>query len=144
MSVLAGLHLRSISSKTVARSRAEVVYFLAGPGLIIIGADKVNVEAKRGQDLGTGQNARTSNDKARALLAKYGEEQYRWLMILSTNDSRIRTRRVIRSIRGCSRRWAIAGKEDQVHTQLEKQEKVQEVYIEGGTAELESSVPVQP
>lgn len=69
-------------------SRVEVFYLLSGCGLVINEGDMVIVEADRGQDLGTVQNARITNDEARTLLAKYGEEQYKWLMMFSTNNKR--------------------------------------------------------
>lgn len=69
-------------------SRVEVFFLLAGTGLVINEGDMVIVEADRGQDLGTVQNARISNEEARTLLAKYGEEQYKWLMMFSTNNKR--------------------------------------------------------
>jgi len=69
-------------------SRVEAFYLLSNTGLIINEGDMVIVEADRGQDLGTVQNARITNDEARTLLAKYGEEQYKWLMMFSTNNKR--------------------------------------------------------
>lgn len=111
----------------------------------------MNVGAKRGPDLGTAQNACISNDRVRTLLAKYGEEQYRRLMKLSTNDSRIRTRRVIRSIGGCSRRWAIAGKElELLHSWNSKRKCKDSASRAAGasqktqTAEVESCIRIQP
>jgi hypothetical protein len=37
----------------------------------------------RGQDLGVVQHACITQEEARTLLAKYGEEQYKWLMMFS-------------------------------------------------------------
>ena len=46
----------------------------------------VIVEADRGQDLGVVQHACITQEEARTLLAKYGEEQYEWLMMFSQNN----------------------------------------------------------
>lgn len=67
-------------------SRVGVFYLLENTGLVISEGDMVIVEADRGQDLGVVQHARVTNDEARTLLAKYGEEQYKWLMMFSSNN----------------------------------------------------------
>lgn len=60
--------------------RVGVYYLPDNSGLIISEGDVVIVEAGRGQDLGVVQHARITQEEARNLLAKYGEEQYKWLM----------------------------------------------------------------
>lgn len=67
-------------------SRVGVFYLLDNTGLIVNEGDMVIVEADRGQDLGTVQHARVTPEEARALLTKYGEEQYKWLMMFSQNN----------------------------------------------------------
>lgn len=67
-------------------SRAGVFYLLDNTGLTVEEGNMVIVEADRGQDLGTVQHARVSPEEARALLAKYSEEQYKWLMMFSRNN----------------------------------------------------------
>ena len=49
--------------------------------------DLVIVEADRGQDLGTVQHADVTPDQARNFKKRYGEEQYKWLMMFSKNNS---------------------------------------------------------
>ena len=68
-------------------SRVEVFYLLENTGLFIKEGDIVIVEADRGQDLGTVQHADVTPDEARAYKRKYGEEQYKWLMMFSKNNS---------------------------------------------------------
>lgn len=67
-------------------SRAGVFYLLDNTGLAVEEGNMVIVEADRGQDLGTVQHARVSPEEARALLQKYSEEQYKWLMMFSRNN----------------------------------------------------------
>lgn len=67
-------------------SRAGVFYLLDNTGLTVDEGNMVIVEADRGQDLGTVQHARVSPEEARALLQKYSEEQYKWLMMFSRNN----------------------------------------------------------
>ena len=49
--------------------------------------DIVIVEADRGQDLGTVQHANVTPDDAKLYKRKYGEEQYKWLMMFSKNNN---------------------------------------------------------
>jgi len=67
-------------------SRVGVFYLLDNTGLQIAEGDMVIVEADRGQDLGVVQHAGITQEEARTLLAKYGEEQYKWLMMFSQNN----------------------------------------------------------
>ena len=67
-------------------SRVDVFYLLEGTGLQIKEGDIVIVEADRGQDLGTVQHANITPDDARLYKRKYGEEQYKWLMMFSKNN----------------------------------------------------------
>lgn len=67
-------------------SRVGVFYLLDNTGLAVNEGDMVIVEADRGQDLGVVQHACITQEEARTLLAKYGEEQYKWLMMFSTNN----------------------------------------------------------
>lgn len=68
-------------------SRVDVFYLLDNTGLFIKEGDIVIVEADRGQDLGTVQHANVTPDDARLYKRKYGEEQYKWLMMFSKNNS---------------------------------------------------------
>ncbi|KAK3684598.1 hypothetical protein LTR37_020129 [Vermiconidia calcicola] len=68
-------------------SRVDVFYLLEGTGLFIKEGDIVIVEADRGQDLGTVQHANITPDEARLYKRKYGEEQYKWLMMFSKNNN---------------------------------------------------------
>ena len=68
-------------------SRVDCFYLLENTGLFIKEGDIVIVEADRGQDLGTVQHANVSPDDARLYKRKYGEEQYKWLMMFSKNNS---------------------------------------------------------
>jgi hypothetical protein len=68
-------------------SRVGIFYLLDGTGLEIREGDIVIVEADRGQDLGTVQHANITTDQARLYLRKYAEEQYKWLMMFSTNNT---------------------------------------------------------
>ena len=68
-------------------SRVDVFYLLDNTGLFIKAGDIVIVEADRGQDLGTVQHANISPDDARLYKRKYGEEQYKWLMMFSKNNN---------------------------------------------------------
>lgn len=61
-------------------------YLLENTGLFIKEGDIVIVEADRGQDLGTVQHANVTPDEARLYKRKYGEEQYKWLMMFSKNN----------------------------------------------------------
>ena len=67
-------------------SRVDVFYLLDNTGLFIKEGDIVIVEADRGQDLGTVQHANVTPDDARLYKRKYGEEQYKWLMMFSKNN----------------------------------------------------------
>ena len=67
-------------------SRVGVFYLLDNTGLQVSEGDMVIVEADRGQDLGVVQHACITQEEARTLLAKYGEEQYKWLMMFSQNN----------------------------------------------------------
>ena len=67
-------------------SRAACFYLLENTGLFIKAGDIVIVEADRGQDLGTVQHANVTPDDARLYQRKYGEEQYKWLMMFSKNN----------------------------------------------------------
>lgn len=67
-------------------SRVGVFYLLDNTGLVVSEGDMVIVEADRGQDLGVVQHACVTQEEARTLLAKYGEEQYKWLMMFSDNN----------------------------------------------------------
>lgn len=67
-------------------SRVDCFYLLENTGLDIKEGDIVIVEADRGQDLGTVQHANVSHDEARVYKQKYGEEQYKWLMMFSKNN----------------------------------------------------------
>lgn len=67
-------------------SRVGVFYLLDNTGLVVNEGDMVIVEADRGQDLGTVQHARVTPEEAKTLLSKYGEEQYKWLMMFSSNN----------------------------------------------------------
>jgi hypothetical protein len=67
-------------------SRVGVYYLLDNTGLVVEEGNMVIVEADRGQDLGTVQHARVTPEEAKTLLAKYGEEQYKWLMMFSSNN----------------------------------------------------------
>lgn len=67
-------------------SRVGVLYLLDNTRLTIVEGDIVIVEADRGQDLGVVQHAHVTQNEARILLAKYGEEQYKWLMTFSINN----------------------------------------------------------
>jgi cell fate regulator YaaT (PSP1 superfamily) len=67
-------------------SRVGVFYLLDNTGLQVAEGDMVIVEADRGQDLGVVQHACITQEEARTLLAKYGEEQYKWLMMFSQNN----------------------------------------------------------
>jgi cell fate regulator YaaT (PSP1 superfamily) len=67
-------------------SRVGVFYLLDNTGLVVAEGDMVIVEADRGQDLGVVQHACVTQEEARTLLAKYGEEQYKWLMMFSQNN----------------------------------------------------------
>ena len=69
-------------------SRADVFYLLDNTGLSITEGDMVIVEADRGQDLGTVQHAHVTPDDARVYKRKYGEEQYKWLMMFSRHNQR--------------------------------------------------------
>src|ERR1700712_5554860 len=62
-------------------SRVGVFYLLDNTGLVVAEGDMVIVEADRGQDLGVVQHACVTQEEARTLLAKYGEEQYKWLLM---------------------------------------------------------------
>jgi len=68
-------------------SRVEVFYLLDNTGLNIREGDIVIVEADRGQDLGTVQHANVTPDQARLFKRKYSEEQYKWLMMFSSNNA---------------------------------------------------------
>ena len=68
-------------------SRVDVFYLLENTGLQIKEGDIVIVEADRGQDLGTVQHANVTPDDAKLYKRKYGEEQYKWLMMFSKNNS---------------------------------------------------------
>lgn len=68
-------------------SRVDCFYLLENTGLFIKEGDIVIVEADRGQDLGTVQHANVTPDEARVYKRKYGEEQYKWLMMFSKNNS---------------------------------------------------------
>lgn len=67
-------------------SRVDVFYLLENTGLQVREGDIVIVEADRGQDLGSVQHANITEDEARIYKKKYGEEQYRWLMMFSQNN----------------------------------------------------------
>ncbi|OQO06564.1 hypothetical protein B0A48_08347 [Cryoendolithus antarcticus] len=68
-------------------SRVGVYYTLTNTGLNLHDGDMVIVEADRGQDLGTVQHCRVSAEEVKILLTKYGEEQYKWLMMFSRNNT---------------------------------------------------------
>lgn len=68
-------------------SRVDVFYLLDNTGLAITEGDIVIVEADRGQDLGTVQHANVTPDEARNYKRRYGEEQYKWLMMFSKNNN---------------------------------------------------------
>ena len=68
-------------------SRVDVFYLLDNTGLFIKAGDIVIVEADRGQDLGTVQHSNVTPDEARLYKRKYGEEQYKWLMMFSKNNA---------------------------------------------------------
>ena len=67
-------------------SRVDVFYLLDNTGLAIKAGDIVIVEADRGQDLGTVQHSNVTPDDARLYKRKYGEEQYKWLMMFSKSN----------------------------------------------------------
>lgn len=67
-------------------SRVDVFYLLENTGLQVREGDIVIVEADRGQDLGSVQHANITEEEARIYKKKYGEEQYRWLMMFSQNN----------------------------------------------------------
>lgn len=67
-------------------SRVDVFYLLENTGLQVREGDIVIVEADRGQDLGSVQHANITEEEARLYKKKYGEEQYRWLMMFSQNN----------------------------------------------------------
>ncbi|WPH00426.1 Hypothetical protein R9X50_00325400 [Acrodontium crateriforme] len=68
-------------------SRVDVFYLLENTGLVLKCGDIVIVEADRGQDLGTVQHVNVTPDQARIYKRKYAEEQYKWLMMFSENNS---------------------------------------------------------
>jgi hypothetical protein len=68
-------------------SRVGCFFLLDNTGLVVREGDMVIVEADRGQDLGVVQHACVTPEEARILLAKYGEEQYKWLMMFSQNNT---------------------------------------------------------
>ncbi len=68
-------------------ARVEAFYLLENTGLDIKEGDIVIVEADRGQDLGTVQHADVTPDDARNYKRRYGEEQYKWLMMFSKNNN---------------------------------------------------------
>jgi hypothetical protein len=68
-------------------ARVDVFYLLDNTGLNIKEGDIVIVEADRGQDLGTVQHAEVTPDDARNYKRRYGEEQYKWLMMFSKNNN---------------------------------------------------------
>ncbi|KAL4884555.1 PSP1 C-terminal conserved region-domain-containing protein [Aspergillus karnatakaensis] len=63
--------------------RADVFYIQEDTGLQVKPGDLVIVEADRGTDLGTIQQANVSLQKAREYKQKYAEEHYKWLMMFS-------------------------------------------------------------
>ena len=67
-------------------SRVDVFYLLDNTGLEVREGDIVIVEADRGQDLGSVQHANVTEDEARIYKKRYGDEQYRWLMMFSQNN----------------------------------------------------------
>lgn len=68
-------------------SRVDVFYLLDNTGLKIRDGDIVIVEADRGQDLGTVQHSNVTQEEAKNYLRRYQEEQYKWLMMFSKNNS---------------------------------------------------------
>jgi hypothetical protein len=68
-------------------SRVGIFYLLDGTGLEIREGDITIVEADRGQDLGTVQHANVTPEQAKLYMRKYAEEQYKWLMMFSTNNT---------------------------------------------------------
>ena len=68
-------------------SRVDVFYLLENTGLVIEEGNIVIVEADRGQDLGTVLHVNVTSEEARVYLRKYGEEQYKWLMMFSLNNA---------------------------------------------------------
>ena len=68
-------------------ARVDVFYLHDNTGLNIKEGDIVIVEADRGQDLGTVQHAEITPDEARNYKRRYGEEQYKWLMMFSKNNN---------------------------------------------------------
>ena len=69
-------------------ARVDVFYLLDNTGLDIKEGDIVIVEADRGQDLGTVQHAQVTPDDARNYKRRYGEEQYKWLMMFSKHNNK--------------------------------------------------------
>ncbi|KAJ5893408.1 hypothetical protein N7495_005099 [Penicillium taxi] len=63
--------------------RADVFYIQEDTGLQVKAGDLVIVEADRGTDLGTVQQANVSLQRARELKQQYAEEHYKWLMMFS-------------------------------------------------------------
>ncbi len=68
-------------------SRVDPFFLIEGTGLTINEGDIVIVEADRGQDLGTVQHANVTTEDARSYKKKYGEEQYKWLMMFSKHNA---------------------------------------------------------
>ena len=64
----------------------RVFYLLDNTGLQVAEGDMVIVEADRGHNLGVVQHACITQEEAPTLPAKYGEEQYKWLMMFSQNN----------------------------------------------------------
>ncbi|KAL5339082.1 hypothetical protein BJX70DRAFT_364949 [Aspergillus crustosus] len=63
--------------------RADVFYIQEDTGLQVKQGDLVIVEADRGTDLGTIQQANITLQQAREYKQKYAEEHYKWLMMFS-------------------------------------------------------------